>query len=406
MKLTIVALGLVALGATLPLRADEDPWEVRLRAVNIQTTNTSDAFGNYPKNELVVSNKTFPAVDVTYFFNPHLSAELNLTLPQQHNLTLYHSGAQLATFKEMPTTLTAQWHVLPGGPFDPYVGLGLNATRISNVNNSSASTMLALSSSSLGLAGQFGADFRFASNWRLNLDAQYVMMQSNVVVNGTKVTTLHLDPWLLGVGLGYRFGGHASAPSMAPAPAPEVAPEPPPVVVAPPPPAPVMVAPPRPPVVAPPPPPQPMPAPQAAPLPVKIILNNAKLHFLNGKNDLSPEGAQTVREVARQLKQSRETLTLKVTGYTSSSGKPAVNKALSKRRADAVAKLLVAEGLPAKNVLTVGAGAARPIGDNKTPEGQALNRRVEIEIVTDDKIEWKTPAAKPAMPRKFVKPAK
>ena len=393
MKLSIVALGLIAMAATLPLRAEEDPWQVRLRAVSIQTTDNSKAFAIYPENELVVSKKTIPELDFTYFFTSHLSAELILTVPQQHTVTLFHSGTQLATFKELPPTLTAQWHFLPDGPVNPYVGLGLNFTAISSVTSSTAN-QIGLSSSSVGLAGQFGVDIKLAPQWSLNLDAKYVMMQTDVNLNGTKVDTLHIDPWLLGVGVGYRFGGRSSAPVVAPAPAPEpvvVAPPPPPVVMAPPPPPPpvVVAPPPPPPVMAPPPPPPP------PPMPSKIVLNNAKLHFLNGKNELSADGIEAVREVSKQLKQLKGNFTLRVTGYTSSTGKPAVNKALSKRRADAVAKALVVDGIPANKVVTVGAGAERPIADNKTPEGQAQNRRVEIDIVTDVKAEVKTLTTKP-----------
>ncbi|BDU77468.1 OmpA family protein [Mesoterricola sediminis] len=177
------------------------------------------------------------------------------------------------------------------------------------------------------------------------------------------------------VGLGYRWGVK-TAPVAAPAPAPAPLPPPPPPVVekpVPPPP------PPPPPVVAKPVPPPP-PPPPPAPAPVKITLDNAVLHFANGSNVLPAKGVDAIRKVAGKLKEFKGEYTLHVTGHTSSVGKAAFNKALSKRRADAVAKVLVASGIPAANVTTAGVGPDEPIADNKTAEGQARNRRVEIEV--------------------------
>ena len=64
---------------------------------------------------------------------------------------------------------------------------------------------------SFGLAGQAGVDFKVADNWFVNLDAKYVKIEAKDVritggaLAGTKVTDLKIDPWLLSVGVGYRF---------------------------------------------------------------------------------------------------------------------------------------------------------------------------------------------------------
>ena len=71
-------------------------------------------------------------------------------------------------------------------------------------------------------------------------------------------------------------------------------------------------------------------------------------------------------------------------GHTSATGNAGFNKSLSKRRADAVAKILVDSGIPSASVMTIGAGPDEPIADNKTTEGQAKNRRVEIDVKVND----------------------
>ena len=94
-------------------------------------------------------------------------------------------------------------------------------------------------------------------------------------------------------------------------------------------------------------------------------------------------------------------------------GGKALNKSLSKLRADAVANVLIESGVAASRVSTVGMGPDKPIADNKTKEGQAKNRRVEIDVqVKDGKTEIRknetgvVEATLPApSPRKPVKKA-
>ena len=124
-----------------------------------------------------------------------------------------------------------------------------------------------------------------------------------------------------------------------------------------------------------------------APLPAKIVLGDAVLHFANNGAELSPEGITAVEAVAQQLKAYPGEYSLVVGGHTSSVGSKAHNKALSLRRAQSVAKVLIDAGLPAAKVATEGFGPDKPVADNKTREGQSRNRRVEIDVKTADTVE-------------------
>lgn len=76
-----------------------------------------------------------------------------------------------------------------------------------------------------------------------------------------------------------------------------------------------------------------------------------------------------------------------VYGHTDSTGSDSYNMDLSKRRADAVARYLISQGVNSARIQTQGMGESYPIADNTTEEGRALNRRVEIKITpvsTDD----------------------
>ncbi len=198
-SITLLAVALVAPG----LRAQEGPWMVRLRAVSLNPANKSDAVTGIPADAIHVSSKVIPEIDFSYFFSPNLAAELVLTVPQEHDVTL--AGTKIGTFKQLPPTLLGQWHFLPGQTVNPYVGLGLNLTLISDVKL--ANGALDLDKTSVGLAAQAGVDFQVAKNCFINVDVKYVQIHSDVKVaaTGAKVTSVKVDPMLYGVGIGYRF---------------------------------------------------------------------------------------------------------------------------------------------------------------------------------------------------------
>ena len=136
-----------------------------------------------------------------------------LTYPQRHTVSVKGVG-DLGTFKHLPPTLTVKYTLLPDGAFRPYIGIGVNLTLIMDVDiavpaavSPTGSTLpLKLESSSFGAAGQAGFDFKFTDNWFGNVDVKYVQIRSDVkLTDGTKVSAVKVDPWLLGVGIGYRF---------------------------------------------------------------------------------------------------------------------------------------------------------------------------------------------------------
>lgn len=102
--------------------------------------------------------------------------------------------------------------------------------------------------------------------------------------------------------------------------------------------------------------------------------------FNVGRSDISPQAVSTLGEIGLTLKKYNRSL-VDVLGHTDSTGSEAGNKALSEKRAQAVAALLRARGVAAARIATRGYGASQPIGDNATDSGRTLNRRVEIRIV-------------------------
>ena len=98
------------------------------------------------------------------------------------------------------------------------------------------------------------------------------------------------------------------------------------------------------------------------------------------KSALKPAASTSLDNLVGQIK----SLALEViiaTGHTDSVGTDAYNQKLSVRRADAVKKYLVSKGIAANRIQIEGKGEAQPVADNKTDDGRAKNRRVQIEVI-------------------------
>jgi OOP family OmpA-OmpF porin len=148
-------------------------------------------------------------------------------------------------------------------------------------------------------------------------------------------------------------------------------------LVPPPPPAPAPAA--RP---APPPPPAAAPAPAPAPQPPAAtkVTYAADAFFDFDKSVLKPEGKAKLDDLVGKIKGINLEVIIAV-GHTDSVGTDAYNQRLSVRRAESVKAYLVSKGIEKNRVYTEGKGEKQPVADNKTSEGRAKNRRVEIEVV-------------------------
>jgi OOP family OmpA-OmpF porin len=101
------------------------------------------------------------------------------------------------------------------------------------------------------------------------------------------------------------------------------------------------------------------------------------INFDTGKADIKPESEPIVKQIA-DLLSSNPDLKVSIEGHTDNVGTPAANKTLSEARAKAVMNAVAALGVPAGRMSAVGWGQERPVADNRTEDGRAKNRRVEI----------------------------
>jgi outer membrane protein OmpA-like peptidoglycan-associated protein len=101
------------------------------------------------------------------------------------------------------------------------------------------------------------------------------------------------------------------------------------------------------------------------------------VNFQTGKATLTPEARDILRDIAAQLVENPQ-YRVQISGHTDASGSRATNMRLSLARARAVERFLEASGVPLSQVTAKGFGPEVPIASNKTVEGRAQNRRVEL----------------------------
>jgi len=101
------------------------------------------------------------------------------------------------------------------------------------------------------------------------------------------------------------------------------------------------------------------------------------VNFASGSATLLPESMQVLDSIAGDLLDNPD-LAIEVSGHTDNTGSAATNRRLSKQRAEAVRAYLIGKGIAASRLTAVGYGPDRPIASNKTEDGRAANRRVEL----------------------------
>lgn len=112
-----------------------------------------------------------------------------------------------------------------------------------------------------------------------------------------------------------------------------------------------------------------------------IILNMpSNITFATDQDQVTAGFYQTLNAVALVLNKYNRTL-VDINGHTDSTGSLEHNQALSQRRAQSVASYLTSQGVDGRRFAVRGFGPSQPVSTNATPEGRALNRRVEIRLV-------------------------
>jgi outer membrane protein len=200
----LVAAADLTAGAPIPAQS---PWQIRLRALGVITRDSGRVDG-IDGSGLSFSNTVIPELDVSYFFNDNIAAELVLgtTHSTVHGEGSISSLGAIGKTWLLPPTLTLQYHVTSLGAFRPYVGAGINYTMFYNQSGKSAESLDV--KNTFGVAFQAGFDYMLDQHWGLNVDVKKLILRPDFDANvgGSHVSgKANLDPLLIGTGITYRF---------------------------------------------------------------------------------------------------------------------------------------------------------------------------------------------------------
>ncbi len=164
----------------------------RLKVININPDVDSDVAG------FDVDDETTAEIGLTHFFTSNWAVDLGLSWAK-NDVTLNGNGGSV---KLMPLNVLAQYHFLPDGQtVRPYVGAGLNYTHFSDVDIQGGA--VGLEKDRFGPVIQAGFDVPIDDAWSFNADVKKVWLSTDA--SGAASGNIDLDPWIFGVGVGYKF---------------------------------------------------------------------------------------------------------------------------------------------------------------------------------------------------------
>lgn len=202
--LTGTAIFSPAMAAGMPEAGD---FVVRARALSVIPSEDATLTGAVTGSQINIDTSVVPEVDFSYFVTDHIAFELIAAItPHDVNTKTSSAGPlDLGDVWLLPPTLTAQYHFTHFGAFKPYVGAGVNYTVFFGEDKGTSVTN-ADYGNSFGPALQAGADYMLDDHWMLNLDVKKIWINTDVKFSsGAIAADVDINPWVVGVGVGYRF---------------------------------------------------------------------------------------------------------------------------------------------------------------------------------------------------------
>ncbi|WP_269913837.1 OmpW/AlkL family protein [Acinetobacter sp. HY1485] len=186
-------------------------WQVKVGGSVLAPTENHNTLANGTVTDAKVDNGYSFTPSIEYFFNDTgLSAELLLATPFKHDVTAKVNGQnqKIADFKHLPPTLTAKYNFKNSTGFTPYIGAGLTVAIPFQEHTAGAIEGKKLKAeTAYGAAGQVGFTFApaDAKNWSVFVDTRYARVESDLKLDGQKIGTLKINPWVYTAGFAYRF---------------------------------------------------------------------------------------------------------------------------------------------------------------------------------------------------------
>lgn len=193
---TLLLLGAAAANPALAM--DQGDWLIRFGVSQVDPKSN-----NHPA--VSVDSATSATFNFTYMMTANWAVELLAAYPFEHDISLI-GGPEVGSTKQLPPTVSLQYHFMPDAKFQPYLGLGINYTNFFSEKLYGPLEGASLSlDDSWGWAGEIGADIMLNDKWFLNLNLRYIGIETDATVNGEPFGKVAIDPWVYGAHAGFRF---------------------------------------------------------------------------------------------------------------------------------------------------------------------------------------------------------
>ncbi len=194
---TIAAAGAAALlGVAAPALAQQQgDMTVGIGLHNVDPQGGTSGLG------ISVGDNIRPTLTFEYFFADRLGVEILGAWPFEHDIKL--NGVDVGKTKHLPPVLSLQYHFDTGSVITPFVGVGVNYTTFFDDTLDSGARLDL--DDSWGLAAHAGVDFKISEAGSLRVDMRYIDIDTDVKINGVKVDTVDIDPFVFGVAYVHRF---------------------------------------------------------------------------------------------------------------------------------------------------------------------------------------------------------
>ncbi len=180
------------------LAQSQGDWTVGVGVANV---NPKSSNGTLAGAAASIGDDTRPTLTFEYFVRDNIGIELLLATPFEHDVSLAGSG-KIGSVKQLPPTLSVNYHFPTKSAIKPFVGIGLNYTTF--FEESSPLGNLSLDDS-FGVALNAGADYQISDNGALRLNVRWMQIRSDASLNGTGIGEAKIDPVVVGLAYVHRF---------------------------------------------------------------------------------------------------------------------------------------------------------------------------------------------------------
>lgn len=196
-----IALGAAAAPALAQSQGD---WTlgVGVHAVDPSSDNGRLAGGTL---KVDVDTDVKPTITFEYFVRDNLGVEVLAAWPFEHDVSIAGMG-NVGSTKQLPPTVSLQYHFNGKGKVSPFVGAGINYTTFFSEDTRGALDGAKLKlDDSWGLAAHAGIDFAVGERSAIRLDARWIDIDTDVTLNGADIGTVNIDPIVYGAAYVMKF---------------------------------------------------------------------------------------------------------------------------------------------------------------------------------------------------------